>query len=110
MQQVLIDEVKNYLNKTWEGDELTDRKIVGIISRAEATLNDYAGKTLEFCKEINGEYVVNQTKDTQLLLDCCRYIDNDCFEDFKINFAADLFNLRARCQVESMESGEENEE
>lgn len=92
MQQALFEEVKNQLNITWS-DEATDRKINSIIARAIGVLNGYAGQVLDI------------NVDAQLLIDCCRYIYNDCFEDFEKNYHSQLFALRARCQIEEMSGG-----
>jgi hypothetical protein len=98
MQQALFEEVKNQLNITWS-DEATDRKINSIIARAIGVINGYAGQVLD----INVDENING--DAQLLIDCCRYIYNDCFEDFEKNYHSQLFALRARCQIEEMSGG-----
>lgn len=93
-----IETVKNDLDITWS-DEPTDSKIAGILSRAESTLNDYAGEKLDFTDE--------ETPEAQLLLDCCRYIYNHALEDFKVNFRDELFMLRAGRQVNRLADAEE---
>ena len=93
-----LETVKNYLDITWS-DEATDNKIMGIIVRAESTLNDYAGEKLDFTDE--------ETTEAQLLLDCCRYIYNHALEDFKVNFRDELFMLRAGRQVSRLADAEE---
>lgn len=93
-----LETVKNYLDRTWP-DEATDSKIAGILSRAESTLNDYAGEELDFTDE--------ETTEAQLLLDCCRYIYNHALEDFKVNFRDELFMLRAGRQVSRLADAEE---
>lgn len=82
--------VKNYLDITWE-DAATDAKISGILTRAESTLNSYAGGEIDFTDETTAE--------AQLLLDCCRYIWNNASEDFKVNYAQELIMLRAGRQA-----------
>lgn len=81
----MFEEVKNYLNITWN-DTDTDIKIKGIIERAKSKLNEFAGESIDFDS-------VPHIK--QLLFDCCRYIYYNAYEDFKINFRDDLIMLRA---------------
>lgn len=81
-----LDTVKNYLDVTWT-DTATDAKLAGILSRAESTLSSYAGVELDFTDET--------TPEAQLLLDLCRYIWWERFEEFKINYQSELLMLRA---------------
>lgn len=89
----MLDELKNYLDITWN-DEKTDSKLAGIIERATAILQSYAGAVIDFS--------ANPDK-KQLLFDCCRYIWNNAFEDFKNNFSSELLMLRAEYQVQKNE-------
>ena len=43
----LLEELKNYLDITWE-DEGTDKKLGGILNRAQNILSEYAGEALSF--------------------------------------------------------------
>lgn len=104
MQQELFNEVKNQLNITWSDDD-TDNKVQSIIKRAQAKMNSYAGTELTISPEEDSK---NLTSDFQLFLDCCRYIYNDCLEDFEVNFKNDLINLRIRYQIKVMEEAESN--
>ena len=81
-----IEELANYLDVTHELDEAETKKLEGILSRAESVLQSTAGTD---ALEWNGS-------EQQLLLDCCRYIRCNAFEDFKVNFAPELFMLRAK--------------
>jgi len=81
----MIKELKNYLNITWSDDD-TDTKIQGILDRATAILNNYAATSIDFGVAVNHK---------QLLFDCCRYIYNDAYEDFKHNYREELIMLRA---------------
>ena len=85
----LISEVRNYLDITWLDDD-TDTKLNGIILRAISTLQSYAGAEIEFETE---------TDEKQLLFDCIRYIYNNAFEHFKVNFEDELMMLRAKYQT-----------
>ena len=93
----MLDELKIYLDITWT-DDVTDKKIEGILTRAISTLQSYAGYEINFKTEQN---------DKQLLFDCCRYIYNNALEDFKTNFHAELVMLRAKYQVKNMPTEEE---
>lgn len=90
----MLAEVKNYLDITWI-DTDTDTKLTSIIDRAKSTLNSYAGVELDF---------TTQTDNKQLLFDCIRYIYNNAFEHFKVNFADELISLRAISQVGLMDN------
>lgn len=85
-----LETVKNYLDVTWT-DADTDAKLTGIISRSAAVLESYAGVELDFSDE--------DTPEAQLLLDLCRYIWWDCFEDFKNNYRSELIMLRANAMT-----------
>ena len=85
----LIIEVRNYLDITWQDDD-TDTKLNGIILRAISTVQSYAGAEIDFQTE---------TDEKQLLFDCVRYIYNNAFEHFKVNFADELMMLRAKYQT-----------
>lgn len=93
-----LDTVKNYLDITWT-DSSTDAKLSGILSRAESTLESYAGAEIDFTDET--------TAAAQLLLDCCRYMWNDTFEDFKANYASELIMLRANAAAEGADDEEQ---
>lgn len=97
-----LDTVKNYLDVTWT-DTATDAKLAGILSRAESTLSSYAGVELDFTDET--------TPEAQLLLDLCRYIWWERFEEFKINYQSELIMLRANAAAATAdgESGEDDE-
>lgn len=94
----LLEELKNYLDITWE-DEGTDKKLYGILIRAENILSGYAGEALI--------YDSTQETEKQLLFDCCRYIYNNSLEDFKINFGAELIMLRAKFSVKAVDENAE---
>ena len=85
----MLNELKNYLDITWN-DPATDEKLQGILNRATAVLNNYAGSEIDFSANEN---------EKQLLFDCCRYIYNNVFEEFKINFSAELITLRAKYKI-----------
>lgn len=97
---VLIEALKIYLDITWN-DPHTNAKLEGILERAQAKINAYAGTTLSF---------EDGTVEQQLLLDCCRYIWNNASEDFEDNYRADLLLLRAQKMTEVLTDESETED
>lgn len=93
-----LSELKNYLCITWEEQE-TDKRLTDILIRAENILSSYAGINLDFNDSNSAE--------CQLLLDLCRYIYNEAFEEFKLNFSAELISLRAKYAVKELAENEE---
>lgn len=91
----LFDEVKDECGITWS-DEITDRKVDGIITRAKAILDRYAGKSCDY--DADGT-------ERQLLLSLCRYIYNNAYEEFSTNFSGEIIALRLRHEaVRAMET------
>lgn len=82
----LFDEVKDECNITWS-DEDTDRNVNGIIVRAKAILDRYAGEPCNY--DADGA-------DRQLLLSLCRYIYNKAYEEFEDNFSSEINALTSR--------------
>lgn len=87
-----LSEVRNYLNITYDDEEI-DRKLEGILKRAESHIRDVTAAE------------DNELTDTesQLVLDCCRYIFNDAFEDFDGNFLGVINGARAKREIAAME-------
>ena len=83
MDRELLEEVKNYLDITWE-DEATDQKVEGMINRGKARLEEIAGARLSF--QIPG-------LPQSLLLDYCRYAYSNALEMFWKNFRDELVAL-----------------
>ncbi len=94
-------DVKIYLNITWD-DEDTDKIVTGEIERAKGIIAHYAGKAYDelIVSGNHREYV------EQLFLDCVRYIHYHSYEDFKVNFAAELTALRLMVQTEAVTDDE----
>lgn len=93
---LILADVKNELNITWD-DDATDYKVKNIAKRAQATVSGLIGipghEWLDFSQTAISE--PEGTEAEQLFLDCCRYMYNDAFEDFRINFAGVITSLRA---------------
>lgn len=87
---MLLDDVKNYLDITWD-DPLTDEKLSGIMKRGMAYLEGVAGGPLPF--DVEGQAKA-------LLLDYCRYARSNALEQYTQNFKGDLLILRLSREVE----------
>ncbi len=93
-----LETLKNYLRITWDDPE-TDKRLSGILTRAEHILSSFAGVKIIFDD--------SNPVECQLLLDLCRYIYNEAYEEFKVNFSAELISLRAKYAVKEMSENEE---
>lgn len=90
----LLDEVKNYLDITWQ-DSQTDLKLKGIIERGKKYLNRVAGKELDFDAE---------DKPKELLFDYCRYVRSNALEAFQQNYLHELIALQIDSEVAAYEA------
>lgn len=93
---ITLEDVKNYLNITYE-DQDVDTKLTGILARADSNVRDLAAVA---------EGAELTPTEEQLVLDACRYIWNDAFEDFSRNFMSVINGARAKRQVEIVGGGE----
>lgn len=93
---ITLEDVKNYLNATYE-DEDVDTKLTGILTRADSNVRDLVAAA--------ASAELTPTEE-QLVLDACRYIWNDAFEDFSGNFLSVINGARAKRQVEFVGGGE----
>lgn len=85
----LLDDVKNYLDITWDDPE-SDKKLSGIVNRGISYLQDHAGGALSF--ETEGQA-------RALLFDYCRYVRSNALEMFGVNFRGELIALRSEREV-----------
>ncbi len=90
----LLDEVKNYLDITWDDNE-TDLKLNGMIERGKKYLNRVAGKELDFETE---------DKPKELLFDYCRYVRSNALEMFQQNYLHELLSLQIESEVDAYEA------
>lgn len=86
----ILDDVKNYLDITWQ-DDATDQKIRGIISRGEAYLDRLTGETNDYESEGNAR---------ALLFDYVRYAQANALDDFEKNYVRELAQLRLDAQLD----------
>jgi len=90
----LLDEVKNYLDITWDDNE-TDLKLNGMIERGKKYLNRVAGKELDFEVE---------DKPKELLFDYCRYVRSNALEMFQQNYLHELLSLQIESEADAYEA------
>ena len=90
----LLDEVKNYLDITWDDNE-TDLKLNGMIERGKKYLNRVAGKELDFETE---------DKPKELLFDYCRYVRSNALEMFQQNYLHELLSLQIESEADAYEA------
>lgn len=89
----LLDEVKNYLDITWD-DTDTDKKISGIIARGEVKIIDLVGAfRSDFDKD---------TLAKSLLMEYCRLAWAGVPEKFEEIFRSELIGLRLKNITEDM--------
>lgn len=94
MLMALLDEVKNYLDITWDDNE-TDLKLNGMIERGKKYLNRVAGKELDFDVD---------DKPKELLFDYCRYVRSNALEMFQQNYLHELLSLQIESEVDAYEA------
>jgi len=87
----LLIDVRLYLGINWV-DDLTDQKLLGMISRGVIRLQKIAGITLDFNVE---------DEPKTLLLDYVRYANSQALEMFEKNFASELMSLHIHSLVDA---------
>jgi len=85
----LLEDVKNYLNITWD-DDATDRKISGILASGMMYLNSKAGAEMD--------YIADGAART-LLFEYARYMRDDALDVFENNYLSLLLAMRHERQV-----------
>lgn len=95
---VTLEELKNELDITYN-DPLTDRKLTGIMRRAESKIRKYVG--IDDSTELNAE-------EDELFINYCRYAFNNALEMFETNYQRAINEARAVRMVEAMASAEED--
>lgn len=79
----LLNDVKNYLDITWD-DDATDVKLRGMISRGMKYLNDLTGSDLDFTKEESPR---------EMLFIRIMYERAGALDDFRKNYLSELNSL-----------------
>lgn len=85
----LLDDVKNYLNITWD-DDATDKKVSGIIASGMMYLNGKAGAEMDY----NADGAART-----LLFEYSRYMRDDALDVFENNYLSLLLSMRNERQV-----------
>ena len=80
----LLEEVRNYLDITW-ADAAGDEKLSGMIERGIQFLNNKAGAEMDYTEE---------TVQKELLFEYCRHSRNGILNEFIVNYAPFLQDLR----------------
>ena len=80
----LLNDVKNYLDITWD-DEATDRKIRGFIASGMRYLDGKAGG--------GQDYAADGTART-LLMEYCRYFRDSALDVFENNYRSMILSMR----------------
>lgn len=93
----LLDDVKNYLDITWDMTWEEEQKLRGMVARAEAAL---AGKIGRCSFE-------EETPEKTLLMNCVMYDRAGALADFWQHYRGEIIFLRMRNKVEAY--GEEQE-
>lgn len=83
---MLLDDVKAYLNYTWE-DEPRDQKLTGYINSSKANLEEIAGHTIDF---------ENDQLAWELLLNRVLYMNSQALDDFQKNYNGMLLDLKIK--------------
>lgn len=95
MDKTLLEEIKNYLNITWE-DPATDRKLEGLLAAGINYLEGKAGQTLDFETEPDA---------MMLLKDYVRYGRDSALDVFETNFRPLILALQHDRQLERLRTG-----
>ncbi len=80
----LLDDVKNYLNITWD-DEATDRKLAGLIASGAAYLDGLLGEA--------ADYIADGEPRT-LLMEYIRYARDSAQDVFENNYQSRLLGMQ----------------
>lgn len=94
----LLEEVKNYLDITWD-DIQTEQKLEGIIARGKRYINRIAGS--------EQDYDIDD-KPKELLLDYCRYARSNALEMFQKNFLHELNGFQIDKEAELFETTDDD--
>lgn len=87
----LLEEIKNYLDITWE-DEATDQKLRGLIASGINYLNEKAGEALDYTVDSEG---------LTLLKDYVRYARDGALDVFENNYLHLLLSMQNNRKVKA---------
>lgn len=95
MEDTLLEEVKSYINFTWE-DEAKENRIKGYIKSSKAYLQEVAGTELVFTST-ETEEADELARD--LLFNRVLYMDSQALDDFAKNYNGFLDELKIKYAV-----------
>lgn len=96
-EQKLIDDVKNYLDRTWQ-DDMEDQKIAGIVQRGMAAIKGKIGEC-NFYEE---------TQERALLFDYVMYAMAGEIPQFWQNYFGEILSLQIDRRVEKYDENTES--
>ena len=86
---LLVKEVKNICNITWD-DESINEKIDSMIEDAEIALNHKLGSIIDYSQK---------GMERRLFLNYCLYAWNDCLDEFDKKYMNEIYQIRAIYEV-----------
>ena len=89
----MLEEIKNYLNITWE-DEDIDNKLKSLIEQSKQSIKNLMGADIDFTKKLEMK---------ELLFKRVRYAYNNAIEYFESNFAHEILRLQLQEGVKKLE-------
>jgi hypothetical protein len=90
----LLEEVKNYLDITWQTTSEEDKKLLGMIERGKAALSGKLGDC-DFEEE---------TQEKTLLFNHVMYERSGALDEFWKNYREEIISLRLRKRVQRYEA------
>lgn len=96
----MIEKLKQYLNISWEDDEL-DKKLINLLEQSKNALTSLMGVSINFEEDKELE---------ELLFNRVRYSYNNSLEYFEENFKSEILRLQLQKGVEALEIKNSNNE
>lgn len=97
--EILLSEVKSFLNFTWE-DEAKERRIIGYIKSSMAYLKEVADADIDFFSD-EKDYLARD-----LLFNRVLYMDSQALDDFVKNYNGALQELKIKYSVLNEENAD----
>lgn len=96
----MIEKLKQYLNISWEDNEL-DKKLINLLEQSKNALTSLMGVSINFEEDKELE---------ELLFNRVRYSYNNSLEYFEENFKSEILRLQLQKGVEALEIKNSNNE
>lgn len=96
----MLEKLKQYLNISWEDDEL-DKKLINLLEQSKNALTSLMGVSINFEEDKELE---------ELLFNRVRYSYNNSLEYFEENFKSEILRLQLQKGVEALEIKNSNNE